>query len=380
MTTPRYSPLPADAAGRKAAPAETAACQCVVIGRNESPRLRECLESVLPGCQRVVYVDSGSTDGSVGIARSFGIPVIELDPSLPFSAARARNEGFAYLSRDAGAVIDHVQFVDGDCTLERGWLTAAVHALDCDRTLAAVTGRTREKSARSSVYNLLCEIELAVPAGAIEACGGVVMMRAIALQAAGGFDPMLAAGEEPELCLRLRRLGWRLECLPVPMMRHDVDMHSFRQWWARSRRSGRAYFESWWKHRAGPEAFRAREVARILAWGALAPALTVAAVFAFGAYGLSCTIAGVWPGARAYRWARQRGRDRRDSAVYAVACVVGKIPECVGVIASWSRCWRRRRRRLVALPSPAAASKAAIGSGDGRTSGPEGGPDGDRAA
>ena len=142
-----------------------------------------------------------------------------MDPSLPFSAARERNEGLACLSRDAGEAIDRVQFVDGDCILERGWLTAAVRALDHDRTLAAVTGLVREQSARSSVYNLLCEIELAVPAGEIEACGGVVMMRASAMQAAGGFDSTLVAGEEPELCLRLRRLGWRLECLPVPMMR-----------------------------------------------------------------------------------------------------------------------------------------------------------------
>ena len=374
MTTSQ-PPLLEGAAGREAA-VEAAACQCVVIGRNEAARLRECLASVLPGCRRAVYVDSGSTDGSVGIARSFGIPVIELDPSLPFSAARARNEGFAYLSREGAGVIDHVQFVDGDCILERGWLAAAVRALDHDRSLAAVTGIAREQSARSSIYNLLCEIELAVPAGEIEACGGVVMMRAIALQAAGGFDPMLAAGEEPELCLRLRRFGWRLECLPVPMMRHDVDMHSFRQWWARSRRCGRAYFESWWKHRAGPEAFRAREVARILLWGGIVPLLTLVAVIVFGAYGLSFTIAEVWPGARAYRWARQRGRDRRDCAVYAVACVVGKIPECVGVLDSWSRCsWGPR---LVALP--AAASDTVIGSGDGRASGPEGGPDGDRAA
>jgi GT2 family glycosyltransferase len=377
MTTLRHSPLPEHGAGREAAPVETAACHCVVIGRNEAARLRECLESVLPGCRRVVYVDSGSTDGSAGIARSFGIPVIELDPSLPFSAARARNEGFACLNREGGAVIDHVQFVDGDCTLERGWLTAAVRALDHDRTLAAVTGLVREQSARSSVYNLLCEIELAVPAGEIEACGGVVMMRASALQAAGGFDSTLVAGEEPELCLRLRRLGWRLECLPVPMMRHDVDMHSFRQWWARNRRSGRAYFESWWKHRAGPEAFRAREVARILAWGALVPLLTLVAVLAFGSYGLSCAIAEVWPGSRAYRWAKRRGRDRRDSAVYAIACVVGKVPECAGVLESWSRC-RWRPRRLVALPAP--ASEASVESGDGRASGPAGDPDGDRAA
>ncbi len=38
----------------------------VVIGRNEGERLRRCLESVLGATPGVVYVDSGSSDGSPG--------------------------------------------------------------------------------------------------------------------------------------------------------------------------------------------------------------------------------------------------------------------------------------------------------------------------
>jgi hypothetical protein len=43
-----------------------------VIGRNEGDRLKSCLQSLVPACDRVVYVDSGSTDDSVTFARSLG--------------------------------------------------------------------------------------------------------------------------------------------------------------------------------------------------------------------------------------------------------------------------------------------------------------------
>ena len=71
----------------------------VVIGRNEGNRLGRCLASVrcLP---KRVYVDSGSTDGSVRLARSEGAKVIELSAPPTFTAARARNVGLAQLIAD----------------------------------------------------------------------------------------------------------------------------------------------------------------------------------------------------------------------------------------------------------------------------------------
>jgi glycosyltransferase involved in cell wall biosynthesis len=66
----------------------------VAIGRNEGERLRKCLQSVIECAALVVYVDSGSTDNSVAMARGIGSDVIELDMRVPFTAARARNIGF----------------------------------------------------------------------------------------------------------------------------------------------------------------------------------------------------------------------------------------------------------------------------------------------
>ncbi|HKO20227.1 MAG TPA: hypothetical protein VJU82_15220, partial [Acidobacteriaceae bacterium] len=67
----------------------------VVIGRNEGARLPAALQSVQAAGLRVVYADSGSSDGSPETARKLGIPVLELDPKTPFSAGRGRNEGLA---------------------------------------------------------------------------------------------------------------------------------------------------------------------------------------------------------------------------------------------------------------------------------------------
>ncbi|MCR8526443.1 glycosyltransferase, partial [Escherichia coli] len=76
----------------------------VVIGRNEGARLIACLESLnASGCP-IVYVDSGSVDGSQEAAVRLGAKLVALDVSRPFSAARARNEGFAELVGPASSL------------------------------------------------------------------------------------------------------------------------------------------------------------------------------------------------------------------------------------------------------------------------------------
>src|SRR5262245_15725439 len=86
----------------------------VTIGRNEGERLRRCLNSLVRHGLPIVYVDSNSNDGSVELARSLGVEVVELDTSRPIGASRARNEGFERLCQ-IHPDLRFVQFVDGDC-------------------------------------------------------------------------------------------------------------------------------------------------------------------------------------------------------------------------------------------------------------------------
>src|SRR5690606_22852912 len=104
-------------------------------------RLVRCLASLTGAAGRVVYVDSGSTDGSVEAARRAGAEVVTLDLSVPFTAARARNAGLARLSE--GGMPPLVQFVDGDCELQPGWIPAARAFLDGHPDVAVVCGRRR---------------------------------------------------------------------------------------------------------------------------------------------------------------------------------------------------------------------------------------------
>jgi GT2 family glycosyltransferase len=207
----------------------------VVIGRNEGERLVRCLQSLRHGGP-VVYVDSGSTDGSSERAKAFA-DVVCLSADIPFSMARGRNTGFRHLVHNYPHV-QYVFFVDGDCEVVGDWIAQAIGALDECANVAVVCGRRRERSPESSLFNALCDAEWNTPCGDVESCGGDAVMRVSAFSEAGGFDDQLIAGEEPELCHRLRRNGWRILRLNQDMTLHDAAITSFGQWWRRCIRAG----------------------------------------------------------------------------------------------------------------------------------------------
>lgn len=247
----------------------------VVIGRNEGERLIRCLDS-LSGAGRIVYVDSGSTDGSVAAARARDADVVGLDMAQPFTAARARNAGAARLAPSIG----YIQFVDGDCAVQPGWMAAARAALDTDPGLAAVFGRRREVHPEASRYNWLCDREWAVPPGPVRFCGGDVLIRRAALDEAGGYPEEMIAGEEPDLSIRMRARNWRIACLPVEMTLHDAAITRFGQFWKRAVRSGHAYAELAARNPRSPLHDYDRRGRSVLAWGAVLPGAIVVALLA----------------------------------------------------------------------------------------------------
>ncbi len=298
----------------------------VAIGRNEGERLKACLRSALPQADLVVYVDSGSTDGSVEFATEAGCEVVVLDERVPFTAARARNAGFQHaISSDRH--FDYVQFVDGDCEIRSDWIATAADFLTERADVAAVCGRRRERYPARTIYNQLCDWEWAVAPGEAKYCGGDVMLRVDALQDVGGYRDDLIAGEEPELCVRLRAAGWRIHVLDAEMTLHDAAMTHFGQWWKRMMRSGYAYAAGTALHGGAPERHWVRQTLRPWLWVVL-PLTLMALLMPFaGALGLVVLL--IYP-MQVLRLSMRGAGDFRSRILSSYFNTLARFPELLG--------------------------------------------------
>ena len=308
----------------------------VAIGRNEGDRLKKSLMSVRDQLSYIVYVDSGSTDGSVEFAQSLGVEVVDLDLSIPFTAARARNAGFRRLL-ELNPELQFVQFVDGDCEVVQGWLATAHQTLVEHEDWAVVCGRRREKFPHQSIYNLLCDLEWDTPIGEAGACGGDSLMRVDAFKQVNGFNPGLIAGEEPELCVRLRQQGWKIWRLDQEMTLHDAQMTEFGQWWKRAKRAGHAFAEGANLHGNSEQRHWVKETRSIWLWGVLLPAIVLASVWP--THGLGLVLLLIYPLMVVKIFARFRSTMRAKPALlYALSCVIGKFAQASGAIQFvWNR-------------------------------------------
>ncbi|MET0544035.1 MAG: glycosyltransferase [Variovorax sp.] len=295
----------------------------VVIGRNEGERLRACLDTVPFRACDVIYVDSGSTDGSLQLAERSGAFGLALDETQQFTAGRARNAGVRALLAMAPNV-EFVQFLDGDCELDRDWLTSGLAFLWQNARHAVVCGRVRERDPDRSVFNRLCDWEWHTPAGEVKACGGNALVRVSAFRAVGGFHERLIAGEEPELCLRLRQAGWRVHHLATEMVLHDAAMVRFSQWWLRTTRSGHAFAEGAWLHGLGRERHWVRETLRAVFFGGLLPLAAIVLAATLDAWFLLLLL--LYP-VHVLRLSRGQGGFTR-----AFYLVLGRFPEFLGVL------------------------------------------------
>jgi glycosyltransferase involved in cell wall biosynthesis len=320
----------------------------VIIGRNEGERLRRCLVSVVGYVPLVVYVDSGSTDDSVRLARELGVDVVVLDTTAPFTAARARNAGMACLLT-LDPAIEFIQFIDGDCELVSGWIERALAEFTTAPRVAVVCGRRRERSPGASIYNTLCDIEWDSPIGDTKACGGDALMRSAAFREVGGYTAELIAGEEPELCVRLRARGWMIRRIDCEMSVHDAAMIRFAQWWRRTQRTGYAFAQGAAMHGRTPERHWVHESRSIWFWGVALPVLTLATVMP--THGASLLLLAAYPAiaVRIYRRMRRRGLLPSTAGPYALFCVAGKFPEAIGQMRFVSE-QLRRTPRLTVVP------------------------------
>lgn len=294
----------------------------VLIGRNEGARLIAGLASVAGQARQIVYVDSGSTDASCAEAKAIGAKVVDLDMSVPFTAARARNAGFDALD-DPQIVL----FIDGDCTLVPGFLGKARDHLLAHPGHGLVTGWRSEIHRDSSLYNQLCDWEWHRPAGIISACGGDMMVRASVWSELGGMDATVIAAEDDEFCTRMSKAGWVLERLPIDMTRHDANMLRFGQWWRRAERTGHGFAQVGYLH---PDYF-VTERKRVLVYGLALPVL-----FSIGLFTTLwlCLLVGALYLLNYLRTAQGLQRDnlpKTEAFRHAVLLTLSKLPNLIGM-------------------------------------------------
>jgi GT2 family glycosyltransferase len=319
----------------------------VAIGRNEGPRLTSCLKSLAAVQGHLVYVDSGSTDGSVEEARRLGAEVVILDPDVAFTAARARNAGWRRLLEQFPS-LEYVQFVDADCEIVSGWLKTGVQALEHSPTLGIVCGRNRERYPGVSVYNRLVDMEWNTPIGDAKSCGGTAMIRALVLRETGGFDDRLIAGEEPEMCVRIRAGGWRIQRIAAEMSFHDIEMTRFKQWFRRAERAGHAFAEGFSIHGGPPEHHYRRETRSIVFWAGILPVVLLLATVGLSPWFLLAF--SIFP-MQMLRTAIHRRRSFGDPwshcLAFGTACVLAKWPQLCGMLVYWKNRIQGRRARII---------------------------------
>jgi cellulose synthase/poly-beta-1,6-N-acetylglucosamine synthase-like glycosyltransferase len=285
-----------------------------------------------------------------------GAVVVELDLSIPFTAARARNAGFARLVEIAPEIA-WVQFVDGDSFVEPNWLDRGRNALKTCPAVAIVSGQVRERYPERSIYNRLADLEWDVPAGETDWCGGIALMRSKAFQEVGGFASNLPAGEEPELCRRLIRAGWKILRLDEPMARHDLAMTSFAQWWRRQVRGSYGALDATLRFAdSGELGFFRHQIRSTLVWviglplgmllGGGLGVLLVGPSVGLGVVG-GFALVTLMQAARLAGKVRHRVNHLETALAFGLLTVLAKLPQAQGLLLYGHDRWRGRGGRLI---------------------------------
>jgi glycosyltransferase involved in cell wall biosynthesis len=213
----------------------------IIIGRNEGQRLVDCIHSVQamsepPAEMEIIYIDSDSTDGSPQRAQALGVQVEIVHPQRP-AAAIGRNAGWRL------AKAPFILFLDGDTLLHPNFVKVALSHFQQNPQLAIVWGHRRELYPNASPYQRVLDLDWVYPPGLSDFCGGDALMRRHVLAEVDGYNPQLIAGEEPEMCARIRARGYTILHIDQPMTLHDLAITRWTQYWRRASRTGHAYAE-----------------------------------------------------------------------------------------------------------------------------------------
>jgi glycosyltransferase involved in cell wall biosynthesis len=321
----------------------------VIIGRNEGERLERCIRSVQamtepPDEMEIIYVDSDSTDDSPARAQALGVKVLTVHPERP-AAAIGRNAGW----RAATAPL--ILFLDGDTILNPDFVKTALPRFD-DPKVAAVCGHRRENDPPTSMYQRVLDLDWIMPSGKVSFCGGDVLMRRHMIEEVGGYDSNLIAGEDPEVCQRIRARGYLIDRLDMLMTWHDLGIHRWSQYWRRAIRTGHAYAEvstrlrdtatPLWQHESRHNWLHASALVGLFGLG-----LVMTLLFMSPWPLLASVLLFVLLSVRSAIKARWKSSSALTLFLYGLHSQFQHLPIAIGQFSYHYHRWRGQRRRLI---------------------------------
>lgn len=225
---PEIAPLPL-------APVADPRVSILLLAWNQLPFTRRCLaalrRAVPAGLAEIVLVDNGSTDGTDAWARRQ--PDVRL-------LRNEENRGFGPANNQAAAQArgEYLLLLNNDTEPQFGFLERLVAALDADPGLGAATARLFAPGGELLEAGAVVNLDATCTNRGRGAPGGIhsyrepvevdyasaccLLVRRDAFRAAGGFDPRYAPAyyEDVDLCVALRRQGWRLAVVPEAACLH----------------------------------------------------------------------------------------------------------------------------------------------------------------
>jgi hypothetical protein len=190
-----------------------------------------------------------------------------------------------------------------------------------------------ERYPEASIYNAMCNREWNTPIGLTDAFGGDFLIRADAFSLVGGFAEEQVAHEEPELCGRLRRAGFKICRIDEDMTIHDAGIFHLSQFYKRNRRAGFGIAQALIRSGLQIDPGGAAILRRSLLWSIIPPLSALSACLILGPLGIALLAA--YP-AQIVRQALQNkqkaGGTIPNRIKVATLSMVGKFGEAQGAM------------------------------------------------
>jgi len=302
---------------------------CVVIGINCEKTLFSCLESIQKSdyynITEIIYVDGGSNDTSIKIAKSVrGVKVVALSDDRP-TPGKGRNAGWQ-ISKG-----EWIHFFDADTVVDKIWISKAVECVN-DNT-AAIYGQRKEMYPCANVFHIIADLEWKVTFLSAKFFGGDVLIKKSVLEKTGGYDTDLIAGEDPELSSRIINKGWKIKKIYRLMCYHNINMNSLCQYFKRSFRSGYAFADAGIKMLRANEKGWTLQIARILSKPALI--IFLLAIYAAGRSWVMILLIFLtifFPLLKLKHFQKKYDLTLKTSFIYSLHCILVLWIELIGVI------------------------------------------------